>query len=266
MGKQLRYLEIARIIREKIKAGEYPPGKGLPSQKELSDIFSTSIMTARQALGVLEEEGLITVIHGIGTFAASSKMDTEDIGLQGFQNEMDRRKMKIVNRIVDREYALSNSRLKGIFGGKETSFSCLTRLRTMDGKPVILQKSWVADGMKEVIRDYRSDDSLYRSFMEKTGIMITLGHEIASPVILDGKELELLELKEKCPAFLSRRISIGLDDQVLIYDEAWLPGPNIIMASKRQGKNNNFKYILSREENTDPAASFSDKDLWEDLK
>ena len=265
MSKQLRYLEIAQILKKKIRSGVYTQGKSLPSQKELSEIFSTSVMTARQALAVLEEEGLVTIVHGVGTFVASPEIHSHTIGLQGFQNEMDRQKKKIENRVVSKEYGLNIPELTAVFGEEGLRFSCLTRLRILDGIPVLLQKSYVQDENRGVIEEYNESLSLYQFFSDRTGTMMTLGREIVSPVLLKDTELEFLRLEAPCTAFQSRRISSDMDEKVVLYDEAYLPGPYVIMASRKQGKNNKFKYIINKDGIADSIMSFNDPDLWEDL-
>ncbi len=265
MGKQLRYLEIAQTLKDKIRNGTYPQGKNIPSQKELSDIFSTSIMTARQALAVLEEEGLITIVHGVGTFVSAPEFHSNDISLQGFQNEMDRQKIKILNTVVSKEYGLSRPTLNALFDNMNLRFSCLTRLRTLEGTPVILQRSYVPDENMVVIEKYMKEYSLYQFFTEKTNTMIALGREIVSPVLLEENELELLKLKGPCTAFLTRRISISLNDKVVLFDEAYLPEPYVIMASRKQGKMNKFKYIINKKGTSNSIMSFNDPDLWGDL-
>jgi len=266
MGKQLRYLEIAQIIKDRIKNGTFAHGESLPSQKEMSEIFSTSIMTARQALAVLEEEGIISVIHGVGTFVAAPALHSDAISLQGFQNEMDRQKLKISTTIVEKKHGLVKDELNRVFKNEQSEFSCLVRQRTLGEQPVILQRSWVASENRSVIEEYTEDKSLYQFFTERTNIMVTLGREIVTPIILGSKELSLLDLHEPCSAFHSRRISISLDEKVVLYDEAYLPGPYVIMASSKRGRSNKFKYIINKDGAMDPLESFNDPELWEDLK
>ena len=265
MGKQLRYLEIAQVLKDKIRNGTYLQGESLPSQKVLSAIFSTSVMTARQALAVLEEEGIITIVHGVGTFVSAPEFHSNDISLQGFQNEMDRQRIKILNTVVSKEYGLSRSILNVLFDNMDLHFSCLTRLRTLQDIPVILQRSYVPDENKVVVEKYMKENSLYQFFTEKTNTMIVLGREIVSPVLLQEKELEFLKLKGPCTAFLTRRISISLNDRVVLYDEAYLPEPYVIMASRKQGKINKFKYIINKEGTSNSIMSFNDPELWGDL-
>ncbi|MFC6679704.1 GntR family transcriptional regulator [Nonomuraea ferruginea] len=63
-----RYQEIASTLRGQIQSGDLAPGAALPSEAELRRRFTTSRNTVRQALAVLEHEGLIVAEHGRGRF------------------------------------------------------------------------------------------------------------------------------------------------------------------------------------------------------
>jgi DNA-binding transcriptional MocR family regulator len=64
------YQHAADELRREIKAGRYKPGEQLPSYRELQERFGVANMTARSALNVLRDEGLIYTIHGRGSFVA----------------------------------------------------------------------------------------------------------------------------------------------------------------------------------------------------
>ncbi len=265
MSKKLRYLEIADVLKKKIQQGDFPQGQALPSQKELSEIFNTSVMTTRGALAELEQEGIISVIHGVGTFVSTPAIHNDTLSLQGFQNEMDRQKKSINNEVLEVRHELEQKELLDLFGKRSGRFSSLSRLRTIEGKPVIYQCSYVEKRYASVFDEYTADRSLYQLFSHTTGIMVTQGREILTPVILPEDIAKILAFNEPCTAFLSKRISISLDEKVVLYDEAYLPGPYVIMASRKHGKNNSFKYIINQTGTIDSLDSFNDCDLWEDL-
>jgi len=47
-----RYIRLARLLREWIEDGTYPPGSPLPSSARLAEAHTVSEATARHALGV----------------------------------------------------------------------------------------------------------------------------------------------------------------------------------------------------------------------
>lgn len=53
------YIQIKKIIRDKIISKEYAPGDSIPSEAQLQEIFHVSRITARQAIAQLESEGLV---------------------------------------------------------------------------------------------------------------------------------------------------------------------------------------------------------------
>jgi GntR family transcriptional regulator len=62
------YERIADEIRQLIREGELAPGDRLPSETALVERYGKSLPTLRQALGLLQAEGLIEKIHGRGNF------------------------------------------------------------------------------------------------------------------------------------------------------------------------------------------------------
>jgi DNA-binding GntR family transcriptional regulator len=64
------YLQLARILRERIRDGTYPPGRKIPPLTALQEEFGLSDMTVRRAVGVLAAEGLLEKVPGRGTFVS----------------------------------------------------------------------------------------------------------------------------------------------------------------------------------------------------
>jgi len=61
------YRDLAANLRNAIEQGEYLPGSTLPKQNELAERYAVNIKTVRQAVGLLESEGLVTPIRRRGT-------------------------------------------------------------------------------------------------------------------------------------------------------------------------------------------------------
>lgn len=62
------YLTIANEIRDQIRQGELQAGDALPSEAMLRRRYTASRNTIRQALGILENDGLIVARRGCGRF------------------------------------------------------------------------------------------------------------------------------------------------------------------------------------------------------
>jgi GntR family transcriptional regulator len=63
---------IAEAIRAQIESGELPPGAKLPSERELASTYGTARNTAREAVRILSDAGLVIINHGQGSFVRPS--------------------------------------------------------------------------------------------------------------------------------------------------------------------------------------------------
>lgn len=99
---QLPSRRIADAVRALITSGELAPGDKLPSERELARRFGTARNTAREAVRLLTEEGLVTAQHGRGVFVREkqrlvrwgnerySRRTYRETGLTPFRLEMQR--------------------------------------------------------------------------------------------------------------------------------------------------------------------------------
>jgi GntR family transcriptional regulator len=66
--RQLPSKVIAEAIREQIESGELPPGAQLPSERDLASTYGTARNTAREAVRILADSGLVITHQGKGNF------------------------------------------------------------------------------------------------------------------------------------------------------------------------------------------------------
>ncbi|MFM9611652.1 MULTISPECIES: GntR family transcriptional regulator [Streptomyces] len=62
------YRQIAADLAAEIKSGELAPGRPLPSEKELTERYGVARNTARSALTVLRDQGLIYTVPSRGSY------------------------------------------------------------------------------------------------------------------------------------------------------------------------------------------------------
>ena len=62
------YRQIAAILRRRITAGQYPPDSRIATESELVEEFEVARSTARRAVEVLREEGLIYTVPNRGSY------------------------------------------------------------------------------------------------------------------------------------------------------------------------------------------------------
>ena len=71
------YIQIRDTLIGQINSGEYESGNQLPSEREISDTYSISRMTARNALTQLVDMGYAYRVRGKGTFVRITNFERE---------------------------------------------------------------------------------------------------------------------------------------------------------------------------------------------
>ncbi|MEV6849356.1 GntR family transcriptional regulator [Actinoplanes sp. NPDC051411] len=83
-----KYQAIATDLATKIRGGELAPGSALPPQRELSQAYGVTLVTLRQALQQLEDDGLLSQQPGRGTFVAEPRAAYRLDSLRGFAEDL----------------------------------------------------------------------------------------------------------------------------------------------------------------------------------
>ncbi|MEV7360370.1 winged helix-turn-helix domain-containing protein [Kitasatospora sp. NPDC091276] len=62
------FRQVAAVLAHEIKSGKLAPGSPVPSERDLSERFGVARNTARSALGVLRDDGLVETVPNRGTY------------------------------------------------------------------------------------------------------------------------------------------------------------------------------------------------------
>jgi GntR family transcriptional regulator len=68
LGEMHLYQQLAAILRDQIRSGQLPPGRTMPPIPKLARKHKIAHRTARHALALLEDEQLVRVLPGRGTY------------------------------------------------------------------------------------------------------------------------------------------------------------------------------------------------------
>ncbi|PKM83816.1 MAG: GntR family transcriptional regulator [Firmicutes bacterium HGW-Firmicutes-13] len=72
------YKQIIKQIKHAAAGGLLTPGEQLPSVRELSESLTINPNTVSKAYQELEREGVIKIIHGVGTFVSHEKISMDE--------------------------------------------------------------------------------------------------------------------------------------------------------------------------------------------
>jgi len=137
------YMRAARVLRERIRRGEWIVGQMLPSLSDICREFEMSRNSIRQALQMLEEEGLISQSRGRQAVVTARPTSPQDLP-------------KLVAAINDPEGAPTSI---NILSSRETprppddlewsgplfsSYQHLCKIHSLDGTPYVLNDFFIA--------------------------------------------------------------------------------------------------------------------------
>jgi GntR family transcriptional regulator len=77
-----RYAQLADLFRQRIVRGVWSTGDRLPTLEELMKEFDVARVTVRQAVGLLEREGLLSAQRGRGTFVTGRPETTRRLRVE----------------------------------------------------------------------------------------------------------------------------------------------------------------------------------------
>jgi GntR family transcriptional regulator len=72
------YRQVADILRERIRSGEIPAGRRIPSLVELEGEFEVARDTLRKAVQVLKDEALVETVTGMGVYVIAAEPNPAD--------------------------------------------------------------------------------------------------------------------------------------------------------------------------------------------
>jgi len=76
-----RYLEIASRLRRDLASGRWQPGERLPSIADFAREFGVTPVTAREAVKVIESQGMVQCRRGSGTYVSAAALQLHSVAL-----------------------------------------------------------------------------------------------------------------------------------------------------------------------------------------
>lgn len=247
--RQPKYLRIHGLLRDRIATGQWPAGSPLPAQRELAGEFGVSLMTLRQAVALLIDDGLVDTRHGSGTYVAARY--AYDLGhLRSFADDLAAQGAQISTRMLGGQIVTPPESVGARLGGP-ASVLRLRRLRLVGGRPLIVQTSYLPapllpGPLTEILlgQDPGEPAGLY-TLLAEHGLTVTQASETIAPTTLDLQDARDLDRPENSPALLSHRISFTVTGDPVIDDHALLPGDSVAITANRSAEHLEVRYTLT---------------------
>jgi GntR family transcriptional regulator len=226
-----KYGSIAADLTAKIRDGTYPPGIALPSQRELSASYDVTLATLRQALQVLERDGLVSQQPGRGTFVAEPKVAYQLDSLHSLVDDLRAQGHPVHTEVIRRAVRKTPAHVRPHLGAERALR--LERVRLLAGHPTVHQVSWVAEpyGTRLAGLDFRAV-SLYGALAAQ-GVVVHRARERLRPALLAAPVAAALARPPGTAVFISERTTYGIDEAPVVFDSATILGDFMEIRTER---------------------------------
>ena len=199
------YAQLVGIIKRSISTGALPVGALLPSEAELCRCLSISRNTVRQAIGELEDAGLVVRKRGRGTFVADPATNRRGVRYS-FTTEVSSMGKVPSSTLVDFAVEVPKPTVCEKMELREgTPVYCFTRVRNVDGEPLILETSYYPQYIyPNLTRDMLQTHSFY-SLLYHVGVVPFAAEDSYEAVTLGEYEAKLLGCVPGAAAFHHQR-------------------------------------------------------------
>lgn len=203
---QSRYAALAAALRQRVVAGEWPPGSALPAETQLAAEHGVALGTLRRALELLAECGLIERHHGRGTFVRSGLAGATMLRFFRFgAGDGAVPTSRIVARQTLAAPAMVAQRLS--LGRGEPALKLL-RLRSFDGQPCLLEEIWLPLPQFAALAEGPTDawgDLLYPLYAETCGVHVVRAQDSIAFGTLGATQARWLQLPAGHPCAVVER-------------------------------------------------------------
>jgi len=237
-------------LRKAITSGTYRPGSQLPTEAELCEILGVSRTVVREAIRILEDDGLVARRHGVGTFVRDHPIlknlnfnfgITEMIHSAGLKPGTSH--LAIKKESANKEKA---EQLRVPLG---TPLITVERVRTADGRPVV----YSLDTLSEALLQRAGFDpnrllteSIYSILQTSLGQVIEYGIARLLPVAAPDDVAEKLQLPPQAITLYIVQTDYSPGDEPLVYSceyhlpdafdfIVWRRGPTRLHGSSDEG-------------------------------
>jgi GntR family transcriptional regulator len=190
------YYQVMRDLKEQIVSGKLASGDRLPSEASLTSRYRVSRVVIRQALQILEDEGLIERERGRGTFVSGTIVDDATPRITGSLEDLIHMSPDTTLRVAEFRLVKATPDLAEVFAtevGAELFF--VKRVRLVDERPLAVLSNYIPFEIGACISlSDLTRQPLITLIEQQAGADIEWASQVYEAVAADGEMAELLEV------------------------------------------------------------------------
>jgi len=214
------YAQVAAILRERIRAGAWPDGEGIPTLEELATQFNVARVTVRQAMQTLIQEGLVSSQRGRRSFI-TYKPPVDRNPLFASINLVASISPDYSTIIISRDEVPANYIEAPFLGVADGSYIRIRKVDNESGTPYSMSTNFVSLPLyRRFPKDAEMQVKIARLVRDKARSTLAECRERIMVGAADVEESQRLQSHLSAPVARVRRIFIDTRGQILYYGES----------------------------------------------
>lgn len=169
-NKATQVSRIKESLRKLLAKDAARPSQKLPSERELSALFSTTRITLKEALSALEIEGIIYRESRRGWFVCPARLIYNPLSRCHFHQLVNDQQRNAQTRVLAVHSQFADAQQSKLLGlDKPTELHCIERLRHVDNRPVLFVQNCLVSALFPDILKQDLSQSLTRLYQQQYG-------------------------------------------------------------------------------------------------
>lgn len=221
MRKNVLTLDVmlAKEIEYDIETGKYREGDRIPSERMLAEDFGVQRGTARSAIGILKDKGVIVSRERAGNYVAPRRIDFDLDAYNSRKVVIERMGISTSVRLLTFEKISVTDKMSVDTGWPaDTQVFRIMRLRYTAGAPMALERAHIKCELAPTLtEDDVNDKSIYASLARKFNEYVDHAESKVTAAFANGLESILLNIKESKPVMRYEGLVYDREGRLLEY-------------------------------------------------
>jgi GntR family transcriptional regulator len=220
------YYQLERVLRKRILEGRVGPSQSLPAERELCQEFGVSRTTVRQAMMILESEGLITREQGRGTFVKPRVRSGRPFELYGYVDDLFYLGANTTLELRSKRPVRAESKIAADMGIPEGEMVFhFEGVRYLNERDTALFEAYLPEEIGERISLGRLDSPFLILEVERVALeTVRRANQIAYATVATGRHTAVMNVQLGHPLFVIKRIYFSGRDEALEMAITHFPG------------------------------------------
>ncbi|MFA6175122.1 MAG: GntR family transcriptional regulator [Phycisphaerae bacterium] len=237
------YNRLYNSLRNQILGGHYAAGQKLPPERLLCKDFGVSRITARHAIRLLQEQGLVERFQGRGTYVRNIKPQKVSIVNCNFSNSILKNASHLKRKLIScQKVSPPPSITEYLNLNKNDECLLAKRLDIINDEPAAYDRAFIPIKYSSSINDKMLIKiDFFELWAEAENLNISYGTESIEAIGANSEAVEILKVKPDSPILLTVETSYDSNGNALAVFESVYRGDIIKLTSTNYRGDKNVK-------------------------